>query len=62
MSAEHDTVTREVKVYDEAGRTLLPKEIREKMDIEAGDHVTFMYMGGTVFVNKTQDGDDDASQ
>lgn len=62
MSAEHDTVTREVKVYDEAGRTLLPKDIREKMDVEAGDHVTFMYMGGTVVVNKTQGGDDDGAR
>ena len=43
-----------VRVIDEMGRLVLPKEMRRKMDIESGDEIEFFAEGDRIVLRKFQ--------
>ncbi|MBO5653256.1 MAG: AbrB/MazE/SpoVT family DNA-binding domain-containing protein [Clostridia bacterium] len=43
-----------VRVIDEMGRLVLPKEMRRKMDIESGDEIEFFTEGDRIVLRKFQ--------
>ena len=43
-----------VRVIDEMGRLVLPKEMRRKMDISSGDEIEFFTEGDRIILRKFQ--------
>lgn len=48
-----DTITaKTTKVYNDGGHTSIPKEVREKMDVDEGDTLGWIEYNGNVMVTK----------
>lgn len=52
MSVSGGSINADATVYDDDGRTTIPQEIRQRMGLSPGDKVEYVWVDGTVIVNK----------
>lgn len=53
MSATDNHETGYAKIYDNTGRTVIPKRVREELDWEKGDELKFVAQNGSMKVVNT---------
>lgn len=55
MSVTEIPTVGKAKVYDDKGRTMIPKDVRDEMGIEYGDEVVFVIQDGETKIYKADD-------
>lgn len=54
MSTHQEAEVAYAKVYDEGGRTVIPKRIRHAMGIEPGDELQYINFQGDTVIYKVE--------
>jgi len=55
MSAKPQWYETTAKIYDEEGRSTVPRQVRSMLDLDAGDKVKYINADGVVVCKKVQE-------
>lgn len=57
MSTSDDIVRKDTTMYDQQGRTRIPKPVRDELGLEYKDRMEMVVIGDQIVVTKVEDDD-----